>query len=423
MLNKIADNSSIVGAVFLVAVVLFGVRWSTDILDKGPTYDEKYITLPMQNIIQKGWSVQTAIDFEETKGPALIWPYAFIGKLFGGTLNDLRLVSLWCSIFGLAILSWIAVRSSLYRGSIFLVAVGWLLLPYNLVFSELVMGEISFLLLSLLAVAAFIWGIEKNSPKSRQFVAPLLYGVVLAFALHSRIHVVALAGGICFTAFALQGKQSWPWWVASILAGLLRIPLWMRWGGLVSPEYQSLHGLGFRLESLSYLAAALVPFVGVFAIQGWRVAKSKVGLVLAFAVGVALIYIAMPTLHIPESIDYVNQNERFQGISGSIATIMTSSASLSQAILALLAGIGLAGLVGVWHCRERARVVSTITFWSITIGWLLYAFTRGFVFDRFLLTWAFLLPIVWVRVLPKWLLAVQYLVLFAIAAYLTATWL
>ena len=448
-MGKANHNSYwICSTAILVAVVLFGIRWSSGILSKGPVFDEKYITVPIQNLIDDGWSIERAIDFEETKGPAMIWPYAVVGKLFGGTLNDLRLVSVWCSIIGLALLSWIAVRSAVYRKSLYLVALGWLLLPYNIVFSELVMGEISFLLLSLLAVVAFVWGLEENSPKSRRFIAPIFYGIAVALALHSRIHVVALAGGICFTAFALQGRRSWPWWAASIIAGMLRIPLWIRWDGLVSPEYQSLHGLGFRLESVSYLAAALVPFVAVFLITGWQTAKSKACIVGAFILGVLLVIHWMPDLVVPETIDFVNHTERFQGIAATITNKVSANVNIQQATLAILAGIGLAGLAGLWHCRHKgtgvplisisvpeylpkttispfltAGVVGRITFWSLTFGLLLYALTRGFVFDRFLLTWAFLLPIVWVRVLPIWLLALQYLALAVVAGILTATWL
>jgi hypothetical protein len=208
-----------------------------------------------------------------------------------------------------------------------------------------------------------------------------------------------------------------------VIAGLLRIPLWSRWGGLVSPEYQSLHGLGFRLESLSYLAAALVPFVGVFAIEGWRVAKSKIFMMTACIVGVLLVLFAMPDLNVPDVIDYSNSNERFQGIASTIASTLSPQVGIQKIVLALLAGLGLAGLAGLWHCRDRVKVLGSITFWSFTFGWLLYALTRGFVFDRFLLTWAFLLPIVWVRVLPTWLLAIQYSFLVFIAAWLTSTWL
>ena len=420
MVDMKKQYSWILSSAIIVVVVLFGLRWSSGIMQQGNVLDEKYITVPIFALIKEGWSVKTAVDFEETKGPAMIWPYAFFGKMLGGTLNDLRLVSIWSSILALLVLSWIAVKSDVRGKQLFLISIGWLLIPYNLVFSEIVMGEVSFLLLSLLAVAIFIWGIEHNKHKTRCFLAPALYCVVVAIALHSRIHVVALTGAICFTAFALQGKRSWPWWVASVVAGLLRIPLWLRWGGLVSPEYQALHGLGFRFESLAYLAAALVPFVGVFAVEGWRVAKSKVFIVCAFIVGVALVFFATPDLTIPDVIDYEHPTERFQGI---VSTLSLKFGSNATNVLAFLAGIGLAGLAGLWHCNEKAKYVGAITFWSLAFGWMLYALTRGFVFDRFLLTWAFLLPIVWYRVLPKWLLIPQYIALAVIAAMLCNTWL
>jgi hypothetical protein len=423
MVESHRNSTWIVSAAIVVAVVLFGVRWSSGILEKGPVLDEKFITVPINDIMNNGWSIKTAIDFQETKGPAMIWPYAFFGNMLGGTLNDLRLISVLSSLICLLLLTWIAVRSSIYRKELYFIAIGWLLLPYNLVFSEIVMGEVSFLLLSLFAVVAFVWGIESGASRSRRIIAPVLYCIAVTVALHSRVHVVALAGGICFTAFALFGIRSWPWWAASVLAGLLRSPLWMRWGGLVSPEYQTLHGLGFRLESIAYLAAALVPFVGVFAVEGWRIAKSKVFIIVSFCIGLLLVLVGMPDLVVPESIDYANNNERFQGIAATLVKKITANVSMQQLVLALLSGLGLAGLAGLWLCKDRVRIIGSITFWSITIGWLLYAMTRGFVFDRFLLTWAFLLPIVWYKALPKWLLIPQYVLLVIIAAWLSSTWL
>jgi hypothetical protein len=416
------------GAIILVAIVVLGLRWSTSIQNKGPVFDEQYITVPINNLIEHGWSVETAIDFQETKGPAMIWPYAIVGEWFGGTLQDLRLVSVWFSILAIGILVWIAVRCKLHRGALVLVAIGWLLLPYNIVFSEIVMGESSFLFLSLLCVAIFIWSVGDNADAPKCTIAPLLYCIVLTIALHNRIHVVALAGGICIAAWTLQGSRSWPWWLASIAAGMLRIPLWQRWGGLVSSDYQSLHGLGFRFESLSYLAAAFVPFVGVFAIEAWRIGKSRTSLIVSFCVGFCLCMVAMPDLSIPQWIDFTNENDRFQGIVATITKTLTDHPTGQQVVLSILSGLGLSGLLGLWNCRKESNsivdsLVHDVCYWSLTLGWLLYALTRGFVFDRFILIWAFLLPIVWIRILPTKLLIAQYVLLTVIAVRLIALWL
>ena len=131
----------------------------------------------------------------------------------------------------------------------------------------------------------------------------------------------------------------------------------------------------------------------------------------------------MPNLFVPETIDFVNHNDRFQGISASVILKSSTMPFVQQAILAFLAGLGLAGLAGLWHLREKSPLPVQITFWSLLLGWLLYSCTRGFVFDRFVLTWAFLLPIVWVQTLPRWLLAIQYVFLALIAGYLTVVWL
>jgi hypothetical protein len=116
-------------AVLFVAVVLIGVRFGSTILHSDLVFDERHITVPINDLIEKGWSVQTAIDFEETKGPAMIWPYAFLGELFGGSLNALRLVSVLSSIGCMAVLSFIASLCGVRRSGHLAIAVGWLLLP------------------------------------------------------------------------------------------------------------------------------------------------------------------------------------------------------------------------------------------------------------------------------------------------------
>ena len=56
---------------------------------------------------------------------------------------------------------------------------------------------------------------------------------------------------------------------------------------------------------------------------------------------------------------------------------------------------------------EPAGVVLRLTVWSLVMGCLMYCFSLGWVFDRYVLGWAVLLPIAWVRVLPRSLLIVQ----------------
>jgi hypothetical protein len=137
--------------------------------------------------------------------------------------------------------------------------------------------------------------------------------------------------------------------------------------------------------------------------------------------------VAMPDLVVPEMIDFSNQSERFQGIVSTLTTTVSASPVIQKIVLGILSGIGLAGLSGLWYSkREDASKVETlihdVCYWSLTLGWLLYALTRGFVFDRFILIWAFLLPIIWIRLLPGWLMAAQCIVLAVIAARLTMLW-
>ena len=91
-----SERSSRIWALVAMACMLavfLGLRFGTGVLQSPERWDEPYITVPMFELMEQGWSVDTAIDFEETKGPALIWPYALLGQAMGGSLDDLRLVS------------------------------------------------------------------------------------------------------------------------------------------------------------------------------------------------------------------------------------------------------------------------------------------------------------------------------------------
>ena len=73
-------NWAMLSLVFIV-VFAFTLRWGTNIMERGPIFDERWITRPIADLIRNGWSVERAIDFQETKGPALIWPYAAGGAV------------------------------------------------------------------------------------------------------------------------------------------------------------------------------------------------------------------------------------------------------------------------------------------------------------------------------------------------------
>ncbi len=54
-----------------------------------------------------------------------------------------------------------------------------------------------------------------------------------------------------------------------------------------------------------------------------------------------------------------------------------------------------------------ARIVNRLSAWTVLAGWLMYGLTRGVVFDRYMLPYVVLLPFLWVRLLPGWLLSIQ----------------
>lgn len=87
-----ARRGAIIAAMAIVVIAGVGLRLGTQAATIPATYDEPWIMTPIVNLIEQGWSMRTAIDFDETKGPGLIWIYALLGEALGSTLNQLRLV-------------------------------------------------------------------------------------------------------------------------------------------------------------------------------------------------------------------------------------------------------------------------------------------------------------------------------------------
>ncbi|MCH2135774.1 MAG: hypothetical protein MK101_04225 [Phycisphaerales bacterium] len=458
----------LVGVGVLIALMV-GLRMSTRIADRGPVFDERWITRPIAEIIRKGWSVPTAIDFQETKGPAMIWPYALWGQLFisnsqevvpedvsgggrgsgrpeawtspipGGPapappkmLATLRMFSMVCFVLGGALVMLLAGMCGVRGPPLCLIAVLYALLPYQLVFGQIVMGEVSFFMLAALMLLVVVWGMGDGRRSVHPIAGPVFYAILLAVLLHSRIHAIAFAPAVCFVAWQRLDLRSWPWWLASALAGLSRLPLWARWGGPVSSDFQTVHGLGIRLESLTYLGAAMAVPLGVFLIAWlirWR--REPLGWLppAGVIVGLLLSLVAMPDMSVPDALDLSLVHDRFQGLIASLTQLVAGTGTMRMVLIALACMLGLGGLGALLTLAHRWRVTSLmgvmlrIQAFTLGAGWLLYALTRGFVFDRYLLVWAVALPISWLVLLPRWLLAVQTVGLLATAAMVIRTWL
>ncbi|MGI9014236.1 MAG: hypothetical protein ACR2GY_08300 [Phycisphaerales bacterium] len=417
----------------LIVVMLGGLlRYGTQVLDHGNMFDEVYIKAPIDDLVHNGWTVEHALDFKETKGPTLIWSYAGIAEIVGSSLNDYRLISAFFFIAGVLPLLWIAQRCHVHGANLIIVAGLYALLPYNAVLGQLLMGEPTFVFGSLLLIAVFMWGFGDSSVNEKRLLGPLLFAIVLSIQLHNRVHAVAFAGAVVLLAFERDRMRSWPWWLACLLAGLSRLPLWYRWGGLVHPDYQHMHGLGFRMTSLTYLAAAMLLFTGVFLVAAimhpaWK--RNLRFIISGAVVGGIIGMIASPSLRID-----LDASERFQGVIASAVLILSKSAGVHTIVLAGLASLGLASLGALaalsWPARTNASVSSDmiglagrLTVLTLLVGWSLYALTQGWVFDRYLLPWAILVPVLWSRHLPRWLMIVQALLMMLILAQHTSVWL
>ncbi len=408
------------GAFLLVLVTAIALRHATNVLDKNAVFDERYIRLPIDDLLARGWSVETAIDFTETKGPTLIWAYAIGGALVGPELNGLRLVSVVFFVFGAVPLLLICRHCGLPGPALPLVAGFYVLLPQNPVIGQLLMSEPSFICGSLWLLWAFLWGFGDSLETQRSIAGPVAVGVILVILLHLRIHAVAFAAAMVFVATERDRQRSWPWWVACAVAGLSRVPLMIRWGGLVSPEYQSAHALGLNVDSLTYLAAALVPMTAVLLWPGlmrrrrWIFAGAAIGLLLAL--------VAQPSF--TETVTILGRDiKRYLGFVVLALRRITDSPGLQALLVGGLAMTGAAamGALGsiAWQrpAVDRLGVVLRLQFWTLVTGCCLYGMTDAVVYDRYLLSWGVLMPIIWVAALPRRALALQGVLLLTLQCW------
>jgi len=427
--NQKQRSSQAVGwllaGIILIVVVALAAQLATNIRDKGQIFDEQYITVPIVDLIEQGWSVETAIDFVETKGPGLIWPYALLGEVVGSQLNDLRLISVGFFVLG----GWLTLALSPSPDED---AARIHQLIEQVCFAEKLgfMSEPSFICGGVLLMLVFVISADSRN-RSLQRLGPIAVFALLSILLHNRIHAVAFAGAICLTAFERDRFRSWPWWLACALAGASRLPLWMRWGGLVSPEYQSMHGLGLGPENMTYLAAALLPFTGIFLVSNWSEAGVRQRLWMVWgggAAGLLLGIFASPSM--TETVHFLDRDfTRFKGFVGTGVRLVSDHETVQAILIAAMSTLGLASLgalaaIGFGTSPSRRdAALPRLAFWTLACGIAMYVLTHGFVFDRYLLPWAVLLPIVWVQQLPRWALAVQSTGLVLISGWLAWTWL
>ena len=425
-----ASISAMAAALIIVVIVGVGLRLGTHITHIPPTFDEPYITVPIINLLEQGWSVRTAIDFDETKGPGLIWAYALAGEAMGSSLNAMRLTSVLFFLIGALPLLDIARRCGIAGLGMVMVGVLYALLPYHAMLGQLVMSESSFVAFAIVACWLFVWGVETEGG-ARRVMAPVLFAIVLSILLHNRVHAAAIAPALCLVAWQRGGmKAALPWAIACALAALSRVPLLVHWGGIVSPRFQGLHATGFRFSGVTYLLASLTPVLLMFIPEAWSSAKAGARrLILAGAMlGLAFSLIAMPQLN-----ETISDGEITAGMfSGIIATGVRMISpqplvhSLTLGLLAIVGGAGLSALAAITLRRpieNTTGVVNRLQFWIIASGVAMYLASAAPVYDRYVLAWTILLPVVWQAELSRWRLAVQTIVLAGVSGYLCWRWL
>ena len=341
-------------------------------------------------------------DFEDTKGPAFFVPAAILFDA-GIGLEGLRWINLLLAICSAGLVGML-IKKSWKTAAVAGVLLA--VLPYHTVLSHLFMSEPSFVLGSItLGILA------TTGPKGEPgFWRPLAFGLGLTILLHHRAHAVVPAAAAVLVAFQRDGSPAWRYGLAGLVAGILRLPLYVEWGGLVSPEYANRYGLGFSPESVVYLLGALAPLVWVGVPLGWVKKPKLLAWLGVLAVTIALV--AGPDLS--SSDGGVRPDGtfplRFQGI---LATaILKLPLGVQTFAMPIAVAVGTMGLTGLYMQMPKPGPNESDGFprygwYLLAFGCLMYIATRGAVYDRYLLCFACGLPILLIRHTPGWAIGAQ----------------
>ncbi len=436
------------GCVLLLASLLL-LRWWGGIPARGMMWDEGLMYPIVKNISDSNWSWDSLLNFQDTKGPSFFWLYAACESLVGGGLSSLRWLSLLLTTLCAVPLSYLCRHVGLRLGESLLVVALFLLLPYNLVLSELFMSEPSFLLGALLLATSVTWALDHPTDRIRRLIGPALYAILLAVLLHHRAHAVAMAGAVCLLALFRSYREARPWWIATIVAGLLRIPLFLHWGGLVGEKYQARYGLGVRLDSLVYLAIAALPCTLIFVfpmVQRLWIAPNagpdtrniRSVLVWAAIVGATAGAFALPDLPLYFGAAAAGGDGNFQGpLATALRPVQDWSGPLYLVTTCLLAAAGFVSIAAMivsafdksptttpcaGPVRTNGDLLVRLAAVTLAAGWLLSALSKGDIFDRYLLAYLALMPFVWVMRLSRRMCALQFCTLLVLAVLLAREW-
>ncbi len=393
-------------------------------------WDEKYVKPVLDAIFASQWSLHSLVDYDDTKGPVFFWLYAAFGELVGRDLRSLRWLSILCTALWAASLGTLLSRDERRPGQLAAVMGLALTLPYSLVMSQLVMSEPSFLLGCVIMAMLAVRSLGCERIRVRQLNGPIMFGLLFAILLHHRIHVVALAGAIVLLAAHRDRWKSWPWFAAGLAAGLSRLPLYLRWGGLVGESFQHRYSVGLRLDSLVYLSAALLPTIGLTLIVAWirrrQLGRQALGaIVIAGGFGAGLAAMAPPALSSdPQALN-------FAGPIASLLRPVAGSPMLLNGLFAMLSALGVMSMAAMvaltWRRGYEASPIVRYGSWlaclTIIFGWLLSAFAGGDVYDRYLIAFTFLWPVLCLRLFPRPLALMQIISQLAMTGQQVATYL